>query len=126
MEDDMRQSYQDGNRPPAPNGMASASLVLGILSLVMCFTCFPGAAIGVLAIIFAVLSRKGEQMNGQAKAGLTLGIISMVLVLVAVILMVVLLIINYGRGMETVPPPVIPEFPEVLPGFENLLFIFFH
>ena len=71
-------------QPPAPkkqNGFATASLVCGIFSLLnlCCFT-FPMAIImGVGAISFAVISRKGQKMSGPATAGTVLGAIAIVL-----------------------------------------------
>ncbi|MCD7907735.1 MAG: DUF975 family protein, partial [Clostridium sp.] len=64
---------------PAPNGMATASLVMGILSLVCCWCGYVGIAFGSLGIIFALLSKRDEPMSGQAKTGLTLSIIGLAL-----------------------------------------------
>lgn len=60
-------------------GMAIASLVMGIIGLVMSCCVYPAIIFGSLAIIFALLSRGGEMTtNGYAKAGLILGIIGIV------------------------------------------------
>ena len=67
--------------PVAKNdGMSIASLILGIVSVVL--TCAPlfGIIPGALAIIFGVISRKniardGTKGEGMAKAGLILGIV---------------------------------------------------
>ena len=59
------------------NGMAVASLVCGILSLVLvCFGMFAwiGLVLGILAIVFGVLGNKKEK-DGKATAGLVMGII---------------------------------------------------
>ena len=70
----------------APNGMATASLVMGILSLVCCWCGYVGIAFGSLGIIFALLSKRDEPMSGQAKTGLTLSIIGLVLAVIAIVL----------------------------------------
>lgn len=61
------------------NAMPSVSLVMGILGLLFFCCCYGGFIFGSLAIIFALLSRTGEPMAGQAKAGLILGIIAIIL-----------------------------------------------
>jgi len=60
------------------HGFGVASLVLGIVSIVLLW--FPPVAIvsGVLAIIFAVVQKKKES-TGIATAGLVIGIIGTVL-----------------------------------------------
>lgn len=58
------------------NNMATASLVMGILSLCsICCCMLFGVVFGVLGIIFAIMSKKGDRMDSQAKAGLILSII---------------------------------------------------
>ena len=75
---------------PAPNGMATASLVMGILSLVCCWCGYVGIAFGSLGIIFALLSKRDEPMSGQAKTGLTLSIIGLALAVVAIVLLLLM------------------------------------
>ncbi|MFG6383706.1 MAG: DUF4190 domain-containing protein [Lachnospiraceae bacterium] len=59
--------------------MSIASMILGILGLIMSCCIYPAIIFGSLAIIFALLSRGGEMnTNGYAKAGLILGIIGIV------------------------------------------------
>lgn len=61
------------------NGMSIASMVLGIVGLIIfAFPC------GVLAIIFAILAKK-KGKNAMATAGLVLGIIDAVFGLIAII-----------------------------------------
>ena len=56
-------------------GFATASLVLGILSLVTCCCIYSALPFGALAIIFALLSRGGEMtMDSRGMTGLGLGI----------------------------------------------------
>lgn len=59
--------------------MAVASLVLGIIGLVVSlFTTWPGAILGLIAIILGALGRKDPAKKGIATAGLVLGILAMV------------------------------------------------
>lgn len=123
MENDMRSNGQNGNQPPEKNGLAVASMVLGILSLLLCCTCFVNILLGVLAIIFGLLSKNGQKMNGSAKAGVVLGIIGIILtVLVWGVFFFFFMMDTYSE-MYAVPLPVIPEFEELVPEFDNLLFI---
>lgn len=63
------------NRPPmrSNNGMAIASLVMGVLSIVL-LCCGFSYFFGALGILFAILSRKNGPMDPQAKVGLGLSI----------------------------------------------------
>ena len=94
--------YEQGNisfepvnlQPPGhAKGYAIASLALGIASLVcVCCCCgalfFVGIPAGILAIVFAVLSRRdqGGKFSGMAIAGLILGIIGLILCLICCVL----------------------------------------
>lgn len=66
---------QTPTRPPfrSVNSMAVASLVMGILSVVL-ICCGFSFCFGALGIIFALLSRRNGPMDPQAKAGLGLSI----------------------------------------------------
>lgn len=59
--------------PRRSSAMSTASLVLGICSLVL-MCCGAGPLFGALGIIFAILSRTGKDMDGNAKVGLGLSI----------------------------------------------------
>ena len=79
--------------PPSTSGMAIASLVLGILCLILFFTHIFALIIGLLAVIFGHVSRGAINRSrgrigggGMALAGLITGYIGMVL---AVILLVI-------------------------------------
>lgn len=69
------------------NGLAVASLVLGIISIPMCFLFIPG----VLAVVFGIVAlsqiggNPGQAGRGQAIAGLVLGIISLLFIVLAVV-----------------------------------------
>lgn len=72
-------SSSNVTRTAGTNGKAIASLVLGIVGVIIF-----GIILGPLAIVFAVLAKKeiartGQGGNGMATAGLVLGIIAIVL-----------------------------------------------
>ena len=74
--------------PPKTNGFAIASLSCGIASLVICCA-FSGAislVLGILGIVFAGVSRRGEPMTGMAKAGMICGIVALVFSVLAILL----------------------------------------
>jgi hypothetical protein len=65
--------------PPVASGLGTASLVLGILSVVA-FCCWPlSGLLGVLAIILGAVGRGNPPDRGSATAGLILGIVGLVL-----------------------------------------------
>ena len=70
------------------NKMALASMIAGILSIVLSCCCGLGA--GGLAVIFAGLSRVDEPLSSNAKVGLITGIIGMIFSVIAVIVLVML------------------------------------
>lgn len=85
-------TFEGSPMPPKPpkgkqrDGYAIASLVLGIVAMVLSCPCccclYPVAGVcGVLAIVFSVLSIKQNGKNGFAIAGLVLGIIALVIVI---------------------------------------------
>ncbi len=78
-------------------GFATASLVLGILSLVTCCCIYSALPFGALAIIFALLSRGGEMtMDSRGMTGLGLGIAGLVLTIVIFIIMFIYTVSFYG------------------------------
>lgn len=68
--------------------MSTASLVMGILSIVCCCCGWVGIVFSVLGIIFAMVSREEGSMNNQSKAGLILSIIGIVLAVLVIVLFV--------------------------------------
>lgn len=85
------QNYQDPyqNTPPEePAGMAIASLVLGIISVVISCSGYNFIS-AILAIIFgAIHLAKRRSRRGMAIAGIVLGIISIVIFIIAVVALV--------------------------------------
>ena len=67
-------------------GWSLASMISGIFSVICCCTGYAGIIFGVLAIVFAIISRKNlGYFDGMAIAGLVLGIIGFVLGLALII-----------------------------------------
>lgn len=72
----------DAPRPPKQkNGFATTSLICGIIGLLnLCCFSFPTAIVmGVAAISFAVISKKGQALTGTAIAGIVLGVFAIIL-----------------------------------------------
>jgi hypothetical protein len=74
------------------NGLAVAAMVLGIISVVLCFLWFIGPVLAILAIIFGALglskAKKIGRGRGAALAGLILGVIGIVLAIVFIVVVV--------------------------------------
>ena len=75
------------------NGMATASLVLGIISIPTAFMGWVGIICGILAIIFAIVAKNKikadsdlAHTNGAATGGLITGIIGMVLAIIMIVI----------------------------------------
>ena len=62
-------------RPPA-NGLAIASMVLGIMSLVLWIAVWGYIIMAPLAIILGAVAKKKGNQSGMATAGIVMGIIS--------------------------------------------------
>ena len=74
--------YEMPPKPPKQqNGFATASFICGIFSLLnLCCFAFPLAIVmGVLAISFAVISKKDMPMSGIAITGIVLGVLGVLL-----------------------------------------------
>lgn len=90
-----RQPYQYGApygyaAPPPKNALGVWSLVLGILSVIMLFSCFVGFLAGIPAVITGHLSRKAQKEGladnaGMALAGIITGWVTLGLTLLAII-----------------------------------------
>lgn len=90
------------------NGMATASLILGILSIVLGFFGWLGIICGILAIIFSVVAKNKIKADpsmagssGQAKTGLITGIIGVVIGLVIIIIAVMFVSAVAGAAMDS-------------------------
>ena len=61
------------------------SLIMGIIGIVTSCCCYGGVIFGSLGILFALLSKMGDTMEGYAKAGLITSIIALFLAAMAMI-----------------------------------------
>jgi hypothetical protein len=87
------------------NGMGTAALVLGILSIVTCWIWFVGGILAILAIVFGVIGRnrvaRGEATNrGTALAGLITGIVGLLATVAIVIALVTFLNSDTGKCIQ--------------------------
>lgn len=78
-----QQSYQQNSYQQAPpkqsNGMALASMIVGIFALLTCCIPFIQFPLAVIAIVLVILSKKGRPFHGFAIAGLVMAIISVLI-----------------------------------------------
>lgn len=90
------QDRQEGNQEvvyeqpekAAQSNMALASLVMGILGIITSCCCYGGLIFGSLGILFALLSRTEDKLEGYAKAGLVTSSIAIVLVVLVIIVFI--------------------------------------
>lgn len=80
------------SRFPSGNGMVTASMIMGIISVLL-ICCGISYFFGALGIIFALLSRRDGPMESQAKVGLCLSIAGAV---GGIILLVVTIVANFS------------------------------
>lgn len=91
----MSENQGGGAQAPQSNGMATASLILGIVSIVFVWLWFIGLICGILAIIFAIMAKKKIKQNpnmggaGSAKGGMITGIIGVAIWIIFMILVAV-------------------------------------
>lgn len=84
--DEYRQAANPAyTQPQKQSGMALASLIMGIIGIVTSCCCYGGVVFGSLGILFALLSKMGDTMEGYAKAGLITSIIALFLAAMAMI-----------------------------------------
>lgn len=77
------------NEPPKGNGFGIASLVLGILSLVLSCTCI-NIPLAIIAIVFgAIHINRRIGANGTAIGGIVTAAISLVVTILLIVIMVV-------------------------------------
>ncbi|MBD0381950.1 DUF4190 domain-containing protein [Paenibacillus sedimenti] len=90
--------YQNNTQPPSQasptNGKSIASMVLGILSIIVPYI---GLILGIIAIVFSRIASKeiqarGEQGKGFAIAGLVCGIIGTALYAIIIVVLVIVII----------------------------------
>ncbi|MEG0962658.1 MAG: DUF4190 domain-containing protein [Lachnospiraceae bacterium] len=105
-------------------GLATASLVMGILSLVLGCCIYPAFVFGSLAIIFALLSRGGEmKISPNAKVGMILGIVALILASLLIILSFYTIFVefggfdNYMKAVEDMMQQMYPDSPQLYDTF---------
>lgn len=97
--------YQYYTRPSQQNKrrstkMENASFILGIIAITTPCLVYPALICGALGIVFALLSRGGENtLSGRAKAGLTLSAIGLGIVVFLLLYTVMYAYLYYG-GIE--------------------------
>ena len=116
---------------PAPkktNGMAVASLVLGILGLVFSCLCGSGVVLSVISLILAIASgsqTEDRKMSGAAVAGLVLSIINIVLVMLLGLLWLLMYLGILGGSLMLSDPAVLEEiFGEIFRELDSGLSLF--
>ena len=84
--DEYRQAVNSGyKQPQRQSSMALASLIMGIIGIVTSCCCYGGLIFGSLGILFALLSKAGDTMEGYARAGLITSVIGLFLAAMALI-----------------------------------------
>lgn len=80
-------------QPPGgrPNGFSVAAMIMGIASVVLLCCGGSGIPVGILGLIFALLSRETRRMNTQAKIGFGLSLGGIGLAVVFLILNILLI-----------------------------------
>lgn len=85
------------NTQPKDNLMDTASLALGIVSIVLCFIIYFSIPAGAIAVILSTLSR-GDKMKYSTKAsfGMWLGIIGISLTILIYIAAYLIVYLSFG------------------------------
>ena len=82
--------FSDDPEMPPKNNMATASLVLGICSLLgICCMGIGGMILGSLAMICGFQSKTGDHLETKAVAGVVTGTLGLVLSIVVLVLLIV-------------------------------------
>ncbi len=90
-----RQQQYVSYEQPSGKGFATASLVLGIVSVC---TCCGGLLPSVLGLIFGIISRsKQKENNGMAVAGIILSAIGIIISLVVIVTAIICSLNNPGN-----------------------------
>jgi len=67
------------------NGLAVASLIFGIISILTCWTVILPVPLVLLTFMFALLSRGNKKESGVAVAGMVLGVVGLAFTLVVIV-----------------------------------------
>ena len=92
--------YQNDNREIAAEKLATASMVLGIISLVSILCCCP-FVFSAIGIVLALLSKGAEEtLRPRAKTGIILSVIGIVVSIVLMAFTLLLPIVMYTTNPE--------------------------
>lgn len=84
------QFYGEPQKDNDNKGMAIASMVLGIVSIVaLCLNGFVSIVAAIVAIVLGIIHNKKNRKNGMATAGIVCGIVALVLFVLLVILVAI-------------------------------------
>lgn len=97
-----RQSGKEGNMDTeygysygySRNPMATAAVVLGVISLFTCMVFYISVPCGAMAVLLAILSRGKSPMPGKSKVGIACGMIGMCLSIVVTLASVWIVLTN--------------------------------
>ena len=111
------------------NGLATASLIFGILAILGSVFILPTTFNAGLAIAFAWLSRGNGKMCGRASAGHILAVISIVISLAAIGVLALAAFrfaqeLLSGMAIEEIAPyleQIHPSLPQILPVLKQIL-----
>lgn len=96
--------FYNTTQPESPRRskrLENASFICGIIAIATPCIVYPAFICGALAIVFALLSRGGEQtMTSRAKIGLSLGAIGFCIVLLMLLWTLVVAYVYYGGFWE--------------------------
>ncbi|WP_162794966.1 DUF4190 domain-containing protein, partial [Nonomuraea lactucae] len=71
--------YQQGPQARPGNGLATASLVLGVASPFLVFVCFTGLLTAILSIVFGCVALSKGVGRGRAIAGIVISVLALIL-----------------------------------------------
>ena len=77
------------------NGLAIASLVLGIVAIVLCCVWYISIPCGILAIVFGTIGLRSSK-RGMSISGIVTGIIGMI---ISIFIILMLVIFGFALGM---------------------------
>lgn len=100
----MPPGYHQYAQPRTGNGMATASLVLGIVSIVFCWLSIIDAVAVILALVFGAVAL-GRSKQTPRREGRSMAIAGIACGVVGAILATVLTVVIYGRVKDCLDYP---------------------
>lgn len=87
---DYNDPNQYGYQQKPTNGLAIASMILGIVSIVFGLCYGVGIVFGIISLVFAIISKKASEgkFSGMALAGLICSIIGIVISIVVIVFLI--------------------------------------